>query len=124
MHLLKRYTDSVAVRYVALFLVELLKYCEAMNPKSQTYLKNSSWEVFKSSLLKTIVTKLHGNVIRLPEHLEDGMEAETAYDFRILVNSQINRAYSNRVKNAILMILSTHEICHISRIHLMNDGVY
>ena len=108
------------------YFEELIGYCSQQEGKSHSYAKNYSWDTFTNNLLTELVESLDDNLIILPMRFDDGMDAETAYNFRIFINKKMKTRYiyTKDQIDAIILIISAHELCRIARIRLMNDHKY
>jgi len=106
------------------FFKDLIDYCSQQEVQSKMFAANSSWETFKENLLFKTVAGLNDKLIILPVSFDDGKDAETTYDLRIAINLSFKRINYKKKADAILLMIAAHELCHIIRIQLMNDGQY
>ena len=105
------------------FFEDLIDYCSQQEVQCKIFAANFSWETFKKHLPFTTVASLNDKLVILPANFDDGVDAETTYDLRIAINLKFKRVRNYQEQtDAILLMISAHELFHILRIQLMNDG--
>jgi len=104
------------------FFEEILDYCGKMKVQTEFYKQNNTLEKLKNNLLTQLLENFDDDhVIKLNSEILKETEAETTYNQRVFINSRFFNL--NQIKlEAVLLILLSHEICHLVRICLINDG--
>ena len=107
------------------FFDELLEHCRTIPKPTETYLKYQTWEDFSEKVLKPLIyEQLQDKIIVVPNDFHDGPQGETTYNLNIILSNEVKKQTNAVKRDAILLIITVHQICQLSRILLVDNGIY